>query len=60
VSSLKRPFFEISVPPYINENGTLIAKPLLKETSWKIDPAVYDEIEKLVAKYLSPTLFPLK
>jgi len=60
VGSLKKPFFRISVPPYIDEKGTLITKPLLKETSWKIDPAVYDEIEKLVAKYLSPTLFPLK
>jgi hypothetical protein len=60
VSSLKKPYFQVSIPPYIDEKGILIAKPLLKETSWKIDSAVYDEVEKLVAKYLSPTLFPLK
>jgi hypothetical protein len=60
VSSLKKPFFRISIPPYIDEKGNLIAKPLIKETPWKIDPSVYEEIENLVAKYLSPTLFPLK
>ena len=58
VNCLKQPFFQISSPPYVDENEKLIAKPLLRETSWKIDPAIYKEVEALVLKYLSPTLFP--
>ena len=60
VNSLKKPFFQIASPPYIDSRDGLVAKPLIKETLWKIDPAIYEEIEALVAKYLSPTLFPLK
>jgi hypothetical protein len=60
VSSLKKPYFQISEPPYIDDGGKLVAKPLLKEDCWKIDPTVYAQVEALVSKYLSPTLFPLK
>jgi Holliday junction resolvase-like predicted endonuclease len=59
VSSLRPPFFQISNPPYIDDKGKLIQKPLCKETSWKIDQTIYDEMEGLVRKYLSQSLFPL-
>jgi len=59
VSSLRSPYFQISKPPYFDEKGRFVTKPLLKETEWKIDPAVYAETEKLVEKYLSQALFPL-
>jgi hypothetical protein len=58
VNCLKQPFFRISSPPYVNEKGDLITKPLLKETAWKIDPIVYKDVERLVLKYLPLTLFP--
>jgi hypothetical protein len=58
VNSLKKPFFRISSPPYISASRKLTYGPLLNETSWKIDPVVYDEFEGLVSKYLSQTLFP--
>jgi hypothetical protein len=59
VSSLRRPYFQVSNPPYFDADKKFITKPLLKETEWKIDPAVYAETEKLVEKYLSQALFPL-
>lgn len=58
VNCLTQPFFKISNPPYIDGMGELIEKPLSKETSWRIDPEVYKEMETLVSKYLTPNLFP--
>jgi hypothetical protein len=57
VNCMQQPFFQIASPPYVKE-GKLVTKSLLKETSWKIDPVVYKEMESLVFKYLFPTLFP--
>jgi hypothetical protein len=56
VNCSKRPFFQVSDAPYIDENGSLISKPLIEETAWKIDPKIYEEFELLVEKYLAPTL----
>ncbi len=56
VNRSKKPFFRISSPPYLDENGSLAYKPLIKETAWKIDKTVYDKFEKLVEKYLTPSL----
>jgi len=56
VNCSEKPFFRIANPPYTNEKGDLICKPLNEETAWKIDPAIYAEFEGLVEKYLTPTL----
>ncbi|MEK7651025.1 MAG: hypothetical protein AAB377_00680 [Patescibacteria group bacterium] len=56
VNSSKKPFFQVSSVPYIDENGGLICHPLSEEKSWKIDTAVYTEFETLVEKYLTPPL----
>lgn len=58
VNSMKQPFFQIASPPYVKDSGDLIVKPLIKETSFKIDSVAYKEMEILVSKYLSTTLFP--
>lgn len=56
VNCFQKPFFQISSAPYINESGELLSKPLIEETAWKIDSAIYNEFEGLVEKYLTPTL----
>ena len=56
VNCFEKPFFRISDPPYVDENGKLTSKPLIEETAWKIDKDVYNEFEALVEKYLAPTL----
>ncbi|MDO8482397.1 MAG: hypothetical protein Q7S86_01100 [bacterium] len=55
VNNSKKPFFQISNPPYI-KNGDLDCRPLLEEKSWKINQEVYAEFEALVKKYLAPPL----
>ncbi len=56
VNCSAKPFFQISDPPYLGADGSLICKPLIEETAWKIDKAAYEEFEGLVSKYLTPTL----
>lgn len=56
VNSTKAPFFMVSSAPYVDEGGQLICRPLSEETAWKIDPAVYEEFESLVKRYITPPL----
>ena len=56
VNCSQKPFFQISSPPYIDEAGKLLSKPLFEENAWRIDPVKYKEFEELVEKYLAPTL----
>lgn len=56
VNRTEKPYFRIATPPYFDQNGLLIGKPLLEEKLWKIDAAVYDKFERLVEKYLTPML----
>jgi len=60
VNCWERPYFRITVPPYLDKNKKLISKPLLEETAWKIDKKTYDEYEELVYRYLTPTLISAK
>ena len=55
VNCFEKPYFRISNPPYL-ENGSLVCKPLVDETAWKIDKNVYNKFEALVEKYLIPAL----
>ena len=57
VNAKEKPFFRVSNPPYTDSAGKLICRPIADEKSWKIDPEVYKEFEKLVGKYLA---LPLK
>ncbi|OGZ32739.1 MAG: hypothetical protein A3H02_02040 [Candidatus Niyogibacteria bacterium RIFCSPLOWO2_12_FULL_41_13] len=59
VNCWKQPYFRISEPPYIDK-GKLRLKPLLAENNWRINREIYDEYERLVYKYLTPTLIPSK
>ena len=59
VNCWEQPYFRISSPPYI-KNKKLISKPLIQEDNWKIDKKVYGECERLVHRYLTPTLIPNK
>ena len=56
VNRTEKPYFRVITPPYFDKNGLLVGKPLIEESSWKIDEAVYDEFKTLVEKYLTPTL----
>lgn len=60
INCWEQPYFRVTDPPYIDKNKNLKLKPLLEELSWKIDKELYNEYEKLVHKYLTPTLIPLK
>ena len=56
VNRTEKPYFRITTPPYLDEKGLFQWKPLVEETSWKIDGAAYEKFESLVEKYLTPTL----
>lgn len=56
VNCSKKPYFCVSDSPYIDDEGNLISKSITEETSWKIDPGIYEEFEVLAEKYLAPTL----
>ena len=58
VNCWQRPYFRISDPPYIDRNKKLVSRPLLEENEWRIDKNLYGESERLVHKYLTPTLVP--
>jgi hypothetical protein len=57
VNCSKKPYFQISTPPYFDGQDNFVSKPLIEESAWKIDPLVYQKFENLVEKYLGPTLF---
>jgi hypothetical protein len=56
VNCIKKPYFQISTPPYYNEKDEFTSKPLPEETAWKIDQDAYKKAEALVEKYLGQTL----
>jgi hypothetical protein len=56
VNGTKKPYFQITNPPYLDSKGELACHPLIEEKAWKIDPRVYEEFEGLVEKYLVPKL----
>jgi hypothetical protein len=56
VNCSRKPYFEISYPPYFDKDGNFRARPLTEETAWKIDTEAYRKTEELVEKYLTPTL----
>lgn len=56
VNCSKKPYFQISNPPYFDDDGSFVSRPLTEESAWKIDPDTYNKFEDLVEKYLSPTL----
>jgi hypothetical protein len=56
VSATEKPYFRVSSPPYLSEDGRLICVPLIDEKGLNIDPAVYDEFESLVERYLAPLI----
>ena len=60
VNCWEQPYFRVSDPPYTDKDQQLVLRPLLQETSWKIDEKLYDTYEQLVYRYLTPTLIPPK
>jgi len=58
VNCWEQPYFRISDPPYVDKNKRIRLRPLSSETNWKIDKGVYEECERLVHRYLTPTLVP--
>lgn len=56
VNSSKKPFFQISNPPYFDEQGNFLTHPLKEETAWRIDSEEYQKFEALVEKYLTSNL----
>lgn len=60
VNCWEQPYFRVADPPYIDKKKNLVTKPLLEETDWKIDKEHYGVYEKLVHRYLTPTLIPPK
>lgn len=60
VNCWEKPYFRIASPPYLNSRGTPVLRPLLGEKTWKISRELYDECEKLIEKYFTPTLVSLR
>ncbi|MEK7078217.1 MAG: hypothetical protein AAB911_01475 [Patescibacteria group bacterium] len=60
INCWQQPYFRVSNPPYISKSQKLVWRPLLDEDDWKISKSIYDEYERLVYKYLTPTLVPSK
>lgn len=56
VNCVNKPYFQISTPPYYDENGVFISKALTEMNLWKIDSEAYKKAESLVEKYLANTL----
>ncbi len=60
VNCFQKPYFRIADPPYRDEKRGLLLRPLLAEANWKIKRELYEDAERLVEKYLSPTLISLR
>lgn len=60
VNCWEPPYFRVAEPPYIDRNKRLTTRPLLQETEWRIERNLYEEYERLVYKYLTPTLIPAR
>ena len=60
VNCWEPPYFRVAEPPYVDRNKRLTTSPLAEETEWHIDKNIYDEYERLVYKYLTPTLIPAR
>jgi hypothetical protein len=56
VNCTKKPYFQISSPPYFNPAEELVCQPLEEVASWNIDSEAYKQAEILVEKYLSKKL----
>jgi len=58
VNCTEKPYFRISYQPFVNKAGKLISSPITSHATFKISTALMSEFERLVVKYLTPTLFP--
>lgn len=59
VNCSEQPYFRICDPPYYGMiRKTLLAEPLINETSWRVNKKVYEEYEELVYRYLTPARIP--
>jgi hypothetical protein len=58
VNCSQKPYFRLSHAPYVNRRGEIITVPIESFESFKISHGLLAEFERLVVKYLSPTLFP--
>jgi hypothetical protein len=58
VNCLEKPYFRVSHAPFVNKRGQLITSPLESFENFAIPHALVSRFEILVAKYLTPTLFP--
>lgn len=56
VNCSQKPYFRTSEPPYFDENRKLLAIPLEEDRNLKVEKNILEEFEKLVEKYLTPTL----
>jgi len=60
VNCVEAPYFRISRPPYFKNVSQpkrgLVLEPITSVQAWNVSDNVYEEYEKLVQKYLTPTL----
>lgn len=56
VNCSQKPYFRISESPYFDENKNLIAIPIEGSKNFRVEKSISEEFEKLVEKYLAPTL----
>lgn len=56
VNCSEKPYFRISEPPYLDNEKNLISNPLVENADFKLNTNVIEDMEKLIDKYISPTL----
>ena len=56
INCSERPFFRFSKAPFINSSGEIASRPLADFLPLRVTENMTEPYEKLVAKYLSPTL----
>ena len=56
VNCTERPYFRISLPPYVDKKGMLSAQSIDEFPAFHIPDTLVEKFEELVEKYLKPTL----
>lgn len=58
VNCSEKPYFRVSHAPFVNRAGKIVSVPLESFEAFSISDSLIKKFELLVAKYLTPTLFP--
>ena len=58
VNCSEKPYFRVSHSPFVTKQGGIITAPLHEHDAFRVSVGLVSKFERLVVKYLTPTLFP--